>query len=114
MNTLTKEKVSDVLKHIKKEPIQYMAICPNFEHLSDWDYYDGSYLIDTFDSYKDDFFKTFSRYSGNIAFPVKSPFEHMTPRDAFSSLVGYWSGQYGEDRKLLLDHLIKCFEEIGE
>ena len=107
-------KVSDILKRIKKNPIKHLAICPNFDHLCIHFYYGDYDLIDTFDKYKYDFFETFSRYSGNFIFPVKSPLECLTPRGAFKSSLEKWTGPYGEDRKLLLDHLIKCFEEIGE
>ena len=107
-------KVSDVLKLIKKDPIKTMGICPNFDRLGIRFYYDNEDLIETFDLYKDHFFKTFSRYSGNINYPVKSPFKCKTSEEVFRSKMYYWTGPYGKDRKLLLDHLIKCFEEIGE
>jgi hypothetical protein len=102
---VTREKFHEACK-ILKEKVKngqhkpYLAICHNLTHVLDEPSY---HLVGKYS-------KSWKYYSGNYSFPVPGP-NGESGVDAFKSQWNLWTGEYGELRKELLDHLIHASRE---
>jgi hypothetical protein len=47
-------------------------------------------------------------YTGDSAYPVPDNTLGLSPEDAYNRMIDLWKGEYGQNRKSLLDHLIKA------
>lgn len=68
---------------------------------------------------REDAFQAWSSFSGDLRFPIPDPGGERTPEQAFwDALFGgdvsrdrMWTGEYGEARRKLLDHLIDWYSK---
>lgn len=56
-------------------------------------------------------FKSWSKFSGCIEYPVPSPHGRESPLDAYYGYDNIWEGAYGKLRKELLQHCINELEK---
>ena len=57
-------------------------------------------------------FKTWPKYSGDIDYPVPSPYKDLSAATQYGMAMDMWEGAYGELRIELLDHCIYELEKL--
>lgn len=100
---------------IQRDPVTTTGICSNVSNalrLIVWDLSEEMQgtLQDEFEALLTIFFETWPKFSGNIAFPVpdfRSDWDRYSRAGViFWECYDYWSGEYGDLRKELLQFMI--------
>jgi hypothetical protein len=104
MSTITREefhKACVLLKENvgKKKHDTSCGICANLEQILGDD--------TNFFEYMHTYIQSWPLYTGIRTYPVPDDGSGLSPEDAYNRMINLWRGEYGKNRKNLLNHLIE-------